>query len=212
MILLRSQKNTLFDLINSTNYFTPSNFEVEEYGQNLNLYFPNTDYHFAISESGITSRDFYMRYSPAKDTVNEEYAINWSEMVLEFKKWLTYLEREVSIEDKWARILAEASYLMTSVEESSNKFSHEEYLDITVKFNYIKANIRSIPLQSQQIDAINSKLDHLLEMTTKLNKFDWQNLFVGIILSIVIQLGVTQENAKLLYELIKQTFRGKFLQ
>jgi hypothetical protein len=71
--------------------------------------------------------------------------------------------------------------------------------------------IKTIPLLTVQETAIANQLDHLMELAKELNKFDWKSLFIGTISSIIIQLGVTKENAHELWSLIKKVFNNFFL-
>ncbi len=80
-----------------------------------------------------------------------------------------------------------------------------------MKINQIKSSLGTINLLEEQQVAISQKLDHLIDVAKDLNKFDWKNLFIGTIISIIIQLEVNKENAALLWELIKRVFRNFLL-
>jgi hypothetical protein len=92
-----------------------------------------------------------------------------------------------------------------------DKFSFNEYGDLKAKVETLKNSINQIGLLSDQVLTINSKLDHLVDLAKEMNKFDWKNLFVGTIISMIIQLSVTQDNAKALWILIKQIFNNYLL-
>lgn len=212
MTLLRSQQNAIFDIITATKYFAPTMFKVEDNAKAYTLKYVGTKFYFNIANSGISGIDFHMTYSPAKLKMVDEIYSSWEEFSLYFRGWLSYLEREVTAVDKWGRLFDEMNYLHMSTPENEQNFTHEEYIDLERKLTSIKASIAAIPLLPGQIEAINYKLDHLLTLTTQLNKFDWQGLFIGTIVGQIIDLGITTENAQLLYALIKQTFHGLFLQ
>ena len=58
---------------------------------------------------------------------------------------------------------------------------------------------------------IKNQLERLTLLAVDLGKFDWKNLFVGTIMSIIIQLGVNKENANLIWLAIKQMFYEYFI-
>jgi len=187
-------------------------FDLEERENNVTIYCLETDFYFDILLNDSHHSDYYVRYSPASTKIMDHHTASWNAVVIYFDKWLDTLMREISEVDKWGRLFEEIGNLKISNEENEHRFSHEEYLTLERKFSDIKVSMIAIPFLPEQLEAINNKLDHLLTLTTELSKYDWQNLFIGVIVSVVIQLGVTQENAQLLYALIKQTFKGLFLQ
>jgi len=98
-----------------------------------------------------------------------------------------------------------------NLNNEADKFSALEFEDLKIKVSAIKQGLNNIDLLSDQISVINEKLDHLTELAVNMNKFDWKSQFIGTIISIIIQLEVTQENAKSLWALIKQVFNNYFL-
>lgn len=210
MELLPSQLNELYDLIVSSKYFSPTQFTKSAAGDQFQL--TDTGYYFRIYDNTGYVNSLVVNFSPG-ETLYKDASTNipWKDVKEYFTKWLKYLYREVSSPDKWGRIFDEIQYLIGTTPNQYTSFSHQEYLTISAKIDLIKSSLEHIPLLQEQNFAIKNQLDHLLELTTELNKFDWQNLFIGTTLSIIIQLKVTNENAQLLYELIKRTFEGLFL-
>nr|WP_068892289.1 hypothetical protein [Pedobacter panaciterrae] len=210
MQLLPSQLNEIYDVIIKTKYFSPSQFTKSATGDEFRM--EGTGYYFRIFEDTGYVNSLIVNFSPGEFLYKEgSVSMPWIEVPLYFKKWLTYLKREISAPDKWGRLFDEMRYLIGTTQNEYANFSHVEYLDISSKIEHIKASLSQIPLLQEQNVAIINQLDNLLELTNKLNKFDWQNLFIGTIITIIIQLNVTQDNAALLYDLIKSTFKGLFL-
>ncbi|HEY1062909.1 MAG TPA: hypothetical protein VGE44_14530 [Daejeonella sp.] len=210
MKLLPSQLNQLYDIITQGGYFSPSQFEKSANGDHFKL--TGSEYYFRIFEADGYANSFIVNFAPGESFYKESSSrIGWHDVSSYFANWLYFLKREVIAPDKWGRLLEEMRSLIGTTPNYNAKFSHAEYLDISYKFEHIKSSLTQIPLLKEQNEAIINQLDNLLELTNKLNKFDWQNLFIGTIISIIIQLNVTPENASLLYELIKTTFKGLFL-
>ena len=98
-----------------------------------------------------------------------------------------------------------------SSENNNSKFTHLEYLDLSNKLNKLIDAIPDLKLLENKTKAIQLELHNLLDKATELGKFDWRNLFIGTIISIVIQLNVNPENAAALWNLIKGIFNNYFL-
>ena len=210
MELLPSQLNELYDLIVNSRHFSPTQFTKSATGDQFQL--TGTGYYFRIYENTGYANSLVVNFSPGETLYKDASpSMAWKDVKEYFTKWLKYLKREVSSPDKWGRIFDEIQYLIGTTPNQNLGFTHEEYLTISGQMDFIKSSLEHIPLLQEQNSAIKNQLDHLLELTTELNKFDWQNLFIGTTISIIIQLGVTKENAALLYELIKRTFQGLFL-
>jgi hypothetical protein len=100
MKLLLSQKTELFDLI-SMHGFNPRDFkmhdEVDNTAQPLAtvIRFNNSPYYFKCLHK------FYSEVSPAKDEAESVvYGGTWEAMKNSFGHWLTYLTRELAVENK----------------------------------------------------------------------------------------------------------------
>jgi hypothetical protein len=172
-----------------------------------------TEYYFQIFELEGYHNSFIANFSPGDQRFQDGSPnLDWGGIKAYFYDWLNYLKREIAAPDKWALLIEGVNYLSGPFVNELSKFDHSEYLDISNKIEQIKSNLTSIPLLQQQSIAIENQLDRLLQLTEELNKFDWKNLFIGTIISVIIQLNVTQENAHLLYELIKKVFHGLLLQ
>jgi hypothetical protein len=211
MQLLPSQLNELYDLIIKTDYFSPTQFAKSATGDEFKM--EGTGYYFKVFEDSRYVNSLFVNFSPGEMLYKDgSSSITWLEVPNYFLKWLKYLKREISAPDKWGRLFNEMRYLIGTTPNQVENFSRNEYIDISNKIDHIKSSLAQIPLLQEQNVAIKIQLDNLLEKTNNLNKFDWQNLFIGTIISIIIQLNVTQENAVSLYDLIKKSFKGLFLQ
>jgi hypothetical protein len=125
--------------------------------------------------------------------------------------WLDFLRRELTAENKWEKLLQEIEHIKYTPTADQSKFTYQEYIELTDKIEKVKASLNTIPLLEEQQVVIINQLNHLSELAKDLNKFDWKNLFIGTIISIVIQLYVTRENAEKLWTLIKLIFSNYFL-
>jgi hypothetical protein len=218
MKLLISQKDKIFDLIESAG-LAPSQFEFIE-GPSSNaqgqiktiLNFKNSDFYF-VFENGVNTLDsHYAIFCPGKESfVKHEYPGGWEGQLGYVASWLASLLREIYSPNKWERLKHEIAGMKLSFENDQDKFSVSEFEGIQSNVLRIKQGLGSIGLQEEEIKIINQKLDHLTEMAKVLNKFDWKSLFVGSIASIVIQLSITPEHIKAIWDLMKISFSNFIL-
>ncbi len=154
----------------------------------------------------------YAIFSPGNDNFAEQnYPGTWEYQLQYAFRWLTNIFREINSTNKWDRLYKEIAEIKINYENDEGKFSATEYEELKHKIDSLKNGITSINLLPEQLAAINTKLDHLTLLAKDMNKFDWKGLFVGTIISIIVQLSVTPENAKSLWALIKQVFSNYLL-
>ncbi len=218
MKLLISQKDKLFELVEKSG-LSPSQFELIEVPSLIipgeiatKLSFKNSDFYFSF-ETGKNSREpHYAIFSPGNDNFAEQnYPGTWEYQLQYAFRWLTNIVREINSPNKWDRLYKEIAEIKINYENDEGKFSATEYEELKHKIDSLKNGITSINLLPEQLAAINTKLDHLTLLAKDMNKFDWKGLFVGTIISIIVQLSVTPENAKSLWALIKQVFSNYLL-
>lgn len=217
MKLLTSQKDELFDLIEATKYFSPSQFDIKEIQQKHNDYvteirFKNSDFFFRLIPESTYQGIFYANFSPGEKSIIEATStLDWDGGMGYIDNWLEFLRREITAENKWEKLFREIEHIKLAPTDDQSKFTYQEYIELSDKIEQIKSSLSTIPLLEEQQVAIINQLNHLTELAKDLNKFDWKNLFIGTIISIVTQLYVTRDNAERLWALIKMIFSNLFL-
>ena len=217
MKLLISQKDELFDLIEDTDYFTPSQFDIKEIPQQHDDYiteirFKNSDFFFRLIPESSYQGIFFANFSPGdKSVIEATSTLDWSRGMGYIDNWLEFLRRELTAQNKWERLFREIEHIKLAPTDDHSKFTYQEYVELSNKIEQIKASLHTIPLLEEQQLAIINQLNHLTELAKDLNKFDWMNLFIGTIVSIITQLYVTKDNASKLWMLIKTIFSNLFL-
>jgi len=210
MELLPSQLNVLYDLIEKNGHFSATQFTKTLNGDYIE--FNKTSYYFKIYVDTGYVNSLVVNFSPGEKLYKEaSSSIPWEQVVVYFGKWLKYLKREITSPDKWGRAFGELAYLGSATGSQYTHFTHSEYLNIVNKLDHIKKGLEQIPLTDEQNRGLKAQFDHLETKIDELNKFDWQSLFIGTVISVIIQLGVDKENANLLYDLIKLYFQGLIL-
>ena len=212
MKLLLSQKDEIFEIINNFKSFSPNQFELNEDLDNSRtiLHFKKSEYYFKFLSN---NEGYWANYSPGWEKIMDATGyLNWTKSKELFFDWLICLRRELTTPNYWENFKSRLSGISFIVRYDNEKFSYKEYEDLEIKIDLLKDKLESIPLLIEQNIEIKNHLDRLTESAKEMGKFDWKNLFIGTILSIIIQLNVTPENATALWELIKDTFNKYFLE
>jgi hypothetical protein len=216
MKLLTSQKNSIFELIEEVDFFSHNQFELIEkditgvYHTHIE-YKTNKDFYFRFIDSNYVN-SLFVNYSPGDEQMMDATTnITWSQTLNIFDNWLYYLQREVTSPNLWQQFKTEISDIKYINNFNNQQFSFSEYTEISGKIDVLINNLSSIPLILDQQNEIILRLEHLNEKAKDLGKFDWINLFVGTIISVVIQLNVTPDNANAIWDLIKRVFNNYFL-
>ena len=174
--------------------------------------FKNSHFQFTF-ERGDFINSSMIYYWPGKDQIMDRFGpLSWDSCIAKFYEWLHNLQREVTAPNLWERFQSSVSNIQLSNNDDNSKFTHQEYLDLSSKIDILINAVPSINLLENQTIAIQSQLVDLLSKTNSLGKYDWRNLFVGTMISIIIQLGVTQDNANELWILVKQIFSNYFIE
>lgn len=216
MKLLTSQMNSIFELIQDFDFFSPNHFEIiendlmGEYKTRFELK-SNRNFYFNFFDTEYVNK-LYVNYSPGDEQfVDSSPKISWNDALGYFNNWLYYLKREITAPNLWEKFKTEISEIDYFNNFSNQKFSFTEFTEIAEKIDILKNSLSTIPLILNQQQEIILRLDHLSETAKELGKFDWVNLFIGTIISIIIQLNVTPENANAIWNLIKRVFNNYFL-
>jgi hypothetical protein len=216
MKLLKSQKNSIFEIIQGFDFFSPDQFEIIENDTHLGyetlVYFKeDKSSYFSFKDSKYVGR-LYVKHSPGEQQIIDLSSdIIWDQALDYLFNWLIYLQREVLAPNLWEQFKSKISEIKYENNFNNEKFSFSEYVEVSEKLEMLKRSISTIPLLLDQQNEIISRLDHLNETAKELGKFDWVNLFIGTIISVLIQLNVTPDNANAVWDLIKSVFNKYIL-
>lgn len=208
MLLLQTQKNQVYELIGeaglSPNMFSfadPSDADGDTY-----LRLNNYGYYFNFAKA--RSGGHFARYSPGYDTPYEDQAPDsWIGQLNCVRRWLGYLNRELKAPDKWKLLEEEMeSFDFGDIKYGDSKFTFREYEHLEKKMEELKTKICKLDLLEDQVEQINLKLDHLLVLAKDMNKTDWKELFIGSIISLIMQLSIDRSVGKAIFDHLKDLF------
>ena len=106
MRLLLSQKNEFFSLIEQSVPLSPTDFTFSDNGimgggsTVTEIVHASNRYYYRIFDESIS-------FSPGYDTLtyNTRHGKSWDTILTYYKRWLNYLLREISVEDKWTKMV-----------------------------------------------------------------------------------------------------------
>ena len=218
MKLLTSQKNEIFVEIDNAG-LNPSQFTIENIHSTLgnnesdtHLKYKENDYFFTFGTGKNRNDTHACTYSPGDNEYEKfEYPGSWALQISCFKKWLSYLKREIEIEDKWKRLEGEINNFdfkfKQEFEEENEKFSYIEYEEISLKIDLIKEKTQNLNITEEQLLKLNQSLDFVKEKAKHLGKVDWKNMFVGIIIQYFINFSITPELVTKIMTIIKESLQ-----
>jgi hypothetical protein len=212
--LLTSQKNEILALITEVK-LDPSHFEWQEVtSKNVK--------DILVSKLAYASGDFFCTYdvysdpfgnwnrqtsySPSPDlTVDSRWLESWQDQIDVCRGWLRTLAKEVAAPDLWASITADRSLVvaLSYAEDDNSSFSQIEQQNIAVQLAEIKSLIiASTQLGQEKIGLVEGRLAYLQDSSQRLGRKDWRILTLGVVVTIILQLTLSPENARELWGLI----------
>ena len=208
MKLLQTQKNQVYEAIEDAG-LSPSMFRfndpIDPDGTTY-LRFKKSDYRFDFANS----RDggHFARYLPGYDTPYEDQSAGtWTSQLVNVRRWLGYLMRELEAPDKWKLLEEELrNFNFEDIKYTDAKFTHQEFKLLEIRIEEFKNKISKLDLLEEQVEKINHKLDHLLKLAENMNKIDWKELFIGSMMSLFIQLSISPAAGQAIFGHLKTLF------
>src|SRR3546814_554169 len=178
MSLLTSQKDTIYQEIVNSKFFTPNQFSLIE-TNTFRITYKNTNYFFSIHNNSFGQR--IVSYSPAEDRPeNTEFLQVWEEVLLKFDIWLRCLQRELQTPNYWETFSNQLSMINLSNDTTNEKFSAQEYRILVNQVEQLIHEVRTTSsLKDEQLSKIESDLKRVVVLAENLSKIDWKNLFIG---------------------------------
>ncbi|MDO9067052.1 MAG: hypothetical protein Q7W05_01185 [Deltaproteobacteria bacterium] len=205
-MILRSQKNGLFDLLLKEG-FNPTQFDFVETDGTDNfpvstcISFKDTNYYFTIYENGVY-------YTPDIERMVANIATsNWNSKKDYFHLWLKNLRYENDIPDKWQEFIESIGNIELKLYSKENTpFTYEQVVEIEQSIVNIKNNLLTIELPPEQLNIINTKLDYLSERAKNIGKIDWSNILLGIMFTIMYDFAKSPEMLHQIIQFFKMAF------
>ncbi|GAH49331.1 unnamed protein product, partial [marine sediment metagenome] len=213
MILLKRQRNQVFDLIRSVG-LEPYNFQwstvksEESIGLKVSqLNYRDSEYFFKFDFYEYSS--YWIVFSPGSGRPVEKNLVapEWESIPPYVSQWLAELKREVEEPDLWAHIseyrLPEGA---TPRDDTSNKpFAAFEVEQIEKSIREIGIFLREHYGESEGIEG---KLDYLIEASKRMGRKDWLNICIGTLVTLGVTQAIQGEHIQHVWNLIRAALKG----
>jgi hypothetical protein len=146
---------------------------------------PSTNVRFAFHF--LENGNWYLNWQPGAQGPTDRRSPGpyWRDVLPHVGQWLETVRSELEAPDLWAEIgrAREAvSELPPNVQNTP--FNPDEQRQIEQRFEAVKSQVRQTnpELDAEQLRAIDSTLDSLVDASKKLSRLDWRSLVVGAII------------------------------
>lgn len=213
MPLRRKERNEIFDLVQEAG-LSPAEFSWgEANGRSRIIHVPTGEAHI-FGRTHITRR----RPVPAY-VINMLYELvegSWRAQRRAFRSWLEDLRDEITTPDAWAFLQSgeQASFFdATEAGTDNSPFSPDEREQIAAHLHQLRIGaIDRQSLSEAQLRALDSKIEDLLDASRRLGRKDWQTVFLGVMLTLVVTSVLTPETMQQLTEEFRRGVTGLFSQ
>mgnify|MGYP003623330176 CR=1 FL=1 len=212
MKLLRSQKNALFDVITEEG-LPPAMFELTEGEETCVRYRPNKEYSLRVQE--VTGAKYWIKICPGFETFQKTYVRDKFPGVLDIAHiWVNFLKNEVEVPDKWGQMekeLRKVPALATTGFDLPGLFSVAEYEHLGARMSALKNGLGGIARDEEGRQAVEDKLDRLMQLARSLNKTDWRDLFLGAVMGLILNLTFDKQMVSQVWIAVKEFFSTAIL-
>ena len=131
---------------------------------------------------------------------------SWQALIERVSGWVQDVKRDLNTPDLWAELQRETKLLgadSNAVIENT-AFTAEEQKQIAERLRELAKHVSQMHSFSKaQIEALDKKLDYLVDASRRLGRKDWLNVFIGVILGYALTAALPPESARIIF----QTFR-----
>lgn len=145
-----------------------------------------------------------LRWSPGQRVRETSATVTtWGSAEPHVKLWIESLLRQTRAPDLWAEAYLEAAALYRPTDPDDNEgFEEAEVRAIERRIETAKRLLLEIGPTQGKLEDANRKLDYLVEASTRLGRFDWRNLVVGVFMDIVVNAAFNPERAAQLWDVL----------
>jgi hypothetical protein len=161
--------------------------------------------HYVMYVPGL--HDYQDEANPGKD---------WYLAKAHFKEWLKNLLRELGEPDRFqtlALILSKKRVGFQHEEEAGDgPFTVREYDLLVEKIDLASEKLEETELEEEQIEVIRLKFERMKKMGKSLDRSDWEDLFIGTMVTATIQEGLSDEESSSLWQILRKVFNNLLIE
>lgn len=198
---LKFQRNSIYEAVVAGGLDAAEcNFTYDEVQWRIS-HAPSQSYFLIRSDPGKYTSTSVVGENPPWPT--ESY--NWASVPDKVKLWAEEVRHDVDTPDLWAELRRNPGVLTGAGYEDleNTPFTPDEQAEILEKLGEIKGLAeRADTLSEQQKLSVEAKLDALAEAAARAGRRDWQLMFGGVILGLILQQLVPQEVTSTIVEMV----------
>ena len=217
--MLKKYSNALLGIVQESD-LDPALFAVKNATTKQMTYFViqlrDSQIRFVVRSSIGNFDSFYYRTSsflPTFPLTQEAAAPSPQHLYDKFQEWLNsvvkpYLDDRVT-PDFWQMLEGTRSHLMRETEapDYSESFSEEEKIQLRLSINEFRLLIlNNFNPTTEELAAINDRLEYLSDAMDKHNKFDWKGIAIHTVITIIVTLALNPDQSQQLFQFFKQVF------
>ena len=215
-LLLKSQKNEALAAIKRFR-LNPIQFRWEIEGSTHRsdwyvhcIYYEGSRFYFKFDYENNPRGLRLSEFSPGEDRIKQfEPAGDWDKQLGDLIKWLGYLKREVNAPDPWEQLgeYSPGETFIGTTEISNVPFSYSEAENIIGSLDKLAAQIqKNFNLQGEQLSFVKREIDYLKDAAKRQGRKDWMHTSIGVMVGIAVNLALSPEKAKLLWDMVRSCF------
>ena len=174
----------------------PRHFDLEDDGSQARIKHKWSPSCFTIRSNGV---HYDVSYVVGDGMEWPASAYSWQTIPTRICSWLEEVKRDLATPDLWAELQREARLLGTVSDDvtENTPFTLDEQSEIAARLQALTEHARhTYSLSATQMQAVDAKLDYLVNAARRLGRKDWLNVWAGAILSLILTASVPPEAAR----------------
>jgi hypothetical protein len=197
-LLPKWKKNQIFEAIQNTG-LDPKEFDLKDADAEVRIKHKWSGSYFII---GGDPGHYVGRYVIG-DGSDWRYEVHsWESVMPRVSSWLQEVKRDLETPDLWAELQRDAELLRDTSNEATENipFTPEEQRQIAERLKELAENARlRHALSAEQMGGLNVKINYLIDAASRLGRTDWRGVFVGVIVSYILTVGIPPESARSIF-------------
>jgi hypothetical protein len=128
---------------------------------------------------------------------------SWQALMERVSTWVHDVKRDLDTPDLWAELQRETKLLGagSNVVTENTVFTAEEQKQIAERLRELAKHVSQMhSLSKAQIDALEEKLDYLVDASGRLGRKDWLNAFIGATFGYVLAAALPPDSARIIFQ------------
>ena len=189
------RKNAIFEAIQAVE-LAPSDFDLDNSGTEVRINHKRSKSYFIIG--GEASAHYVGRYVVG-DMLDMPYDIyTWDGVLERVRRWAQNVKLDLDTPDLWAELRREAKLLGAGSEVTENTpFTRDEQKEIARHLDKLAKDVRhALSLSRGKMQALEARIEYLIDAAGRLGRKDWLNIFIGVTLPFMLSLALPPESAR----------------